>query len=118
MSLPTLPPLPSTALGSGTGASISGRSGRPEDSAVGGPDSIWTDEEEKSFYEDILDLRGEVPSSLLGVGSDGNVAKDAPTQKAEDLASDAAENPPKDTDTIEEEKIHPDEEALGADEGL
>lgn len=34
---------------------------------IGGPGSIWQDEEEKKFYEELRELRGEVPGSVLGV---------------------------------------------------
>lgn len=32
-----------------------------------GPQSLWADEEEKKFYEDLRELRGEVPAVILGV---------------------------------------------------
>ncbi|WAR51812.1 hypothetical protein PtB15_1B248 [Puccinia triticina] len=31
---------------------------------------IWSDEEEKKFYEDLLDLKDEVPTMLLGISAD------------------------------------------------
>lgn len=48
----------------GTGASnLSASQG--EDGSIGGPGSPWNDEEEKRFYNDLPDLRGEVPGALL-----------------------------------------------------
>jgi regulator of nonsense transcripts 2 len=31
---------------------------------------IWSDEEEKKFYEDLFDLKDEVPTMLLGISAD------------------------------------------------
>lgn len=62
--LPTLPPLASTSIITGTGTSTS-INGHSEDTTIGGPGSPWNDEEEKRFYTDLPDLRGEVPGSLL-----------------------------------------------------
>lgn len=31
---------------------------------------MWADEEEKKFYEDLVELRGKVPNALLGVADD------------------------------------------------
>lgn len=33
----------------------------------GGPNSLWVDDEDKRFYEELRELRGEVPGSVLGV---------------------------------------------------
>lgn len=41
----------------------------------GGPGSLWIDEEDKSFYEDLRDLRGEIPLQFLG-GSAPGVSKE------------------------------------------
>jgi regulator of nonsense transcripts 2 len=62
--LPTLPPLASTSIVTGTGTSTLAAMGN-EDSSVGGSGSPWNDEEEKRFYVDLPDLRGEVPGALL-----------------------------------------------------
>ncbi|KAK9898934.1 ARM repeat-containing protein [Cystobasidium minutum MCA 4210] len=62
--LPTLPPLASTSVITGTGTSTLSN-GQSEDTTIGGPGSPWNDEEEKRFYTDLPDLRGEVPGSLL-----------------------------------------------------
>lgn len=39
---------------------------------------IWPDEEEKNFYEDVIDLKDEVPSMLLGIGADAKKGSDSP----------------------------------------
>lgn len=39
---------------------------------------IWDDEEEKRFYEDIVDLADEVPGVLLGLSGDGGAPTAAP----------------------------------------
>lgn len=62
--LPTLPPLASTSIITGTGTSNLNTS-QSEDTSIGGPGSPWNDEEEKRFYTDLPDLRGEVPGALL-----------------------------------------------------
>lgn len=64
IALPTLPPLASTSIVTGTGTSTFSAS-QGEDNSVGGPGSPWNDEEEKRFYTDLPDLRGEVPGALL-----------------------------------------------------
>lgn len=95
MPLPTLPPLPKTAVVTGVGSSL-GNSERDEN--IGGSGSIWQDEEDKKFYTDLMDLRGEVPGSLL---------MSAPTETKEPEvvalgSSDATEDAPtKDGETVE-----------------
>lgn len=63
---PVLPSLTST-----TSSSIvtSGTSSFPNASGeeIGGPGSLWQDEEDKKFYEELRELKGEVPGSVLGV---------------------------------------------------
>ena len=55
----------------------------------GGSKGIWNDEEERRFYTDLLDLRGEVPGSLLNSAKDG---VDASVKQSELIgAGDAAE---------------------------
>ncbi|GAA5988927.1 hypothetical protein JCM11641_002917 [Rhodosporidiobolus odoratus] len=61
--LPTLPSLQST-LNSAFVTAGSSSTGNTEEM---GPGSVWADEEEKKFYEELRDLRGEVPSAILGV---------------------------------------------------
>lgn len=58
----------------GTGASIAGRNDK--DGEIGGPGSLWADDEERRFYTDLLDLRGEVPGSLLKSGADTTTDED------------------------------------------
>jgi regulator of nonsense transcripts 2 len=66
LSPPTLPG-PDTASSSnaitGTGLSSNFGAGASE---LG----IWSDEEEKKFYEDLPDLKDEVPTMLLGLSAD------------------------------------------------
>ena len=61
--LPVLPSLPSNTIVTGTGASLVSKTGA-EDVTLD-PGSVWADDEERRFYTDLLDLRGEVPGSLL-----------------------------------------------------
>ncbi|GAA5864331.1 hypothetical protein JCM3774_002754 [Rhodotorula dairenensis] len=64
--LPTLPSLQSSLTASfvtGSGSSAANAHSAEEM----GPQSLWADEEEKRFYEDLRELRGEVPAVLLGV---------------------------------------------------
>lgn len=62
--LPTLPSLQSSLTASFV---TSGSSAANASSEEMGPQSLWADEEEKRFYEDLRELRGEVPASVLGV---------------------------------------------------
>jgi regulator of nonsense transcripts 2 len=63
--LPTLPVLASSSIVTGTGTSLTApREGEPLD-----PRSKWGDEEEQQFYEDLLDLKSEVPLSVLGTSA-------------------------------------------------
>jgi regulator of nonsense transcripts 2 len=86
-----------------------------EDHLAGG---IWDDDEERKFYEDILDLAHEVPPSILGLKQNGeveqvepeilspptktlsiheldeDVAMDAENGTKEDMDDDAGEKPP------------------------
>ena len=77
--LPTLPSLQSsltssfvTGAGSSTNAQHSGEEM--------GPQSLWADEEEKKFYEDLREWRGEVPAVILGV-------KDEPSSSTEEAVA-------------------------------
>ncbi|GAA5918328.1 hypothetical protein JCM6882_008215 [Rhodosporidiobolus microsporus] len=63
LTLPTLPSLTSTLQTSFVTAGSSANASAEEM----GPGSLWADEEERRFYEDLRDLRGEVPAALLGV---------------------------------------------------
>lgn len=73
--LPTLPPLASTSIITGTGTSLAATQG--DDTSVGGPGSPWNDEEEKRFYTDLPDLRGEVPGALLSQSQGDSSAAEA-----------------------------------------
>ena len=84
--LPTLPPLANSSVITGLGAASSNRA-NGEDGGIGGPGSIWADEEEKRFYTDLMDLRGEVPGALLK-GSPED-AKDSAPAAVDAVAGDA-----------------------------
>ena len=73
--LPDLPSLPAQAsvLGSGVLGTQAGGAGEEL-----GRGSRWADEEEKRFYEDLLDLRTEVPASILGAPSLNEAASPVP----------------------------------------
>ncbi|SCZ95077.1 BZ3500_MvSof-1268-A1-R1_Chr11-3g03587 [Microbotryum saponariae] len=63
---PVLPSLTSTLAASsivGTGTSSF-----QQEEEIGGPGSIWIDEEDKKFYEDLRELKGAVPGKFLGLG--------------------------------------------------
>ncbi|GAA6063250.1 hypothetical protein JCM10212_003613 [Sporobolomyces blumeae] len=66
LAVPNLPSLQSTLNPSfvTSGAASGGAAGSSEEM---GPQSLWADEEEKKFYEDLRELKGEVPDSILGV---------------------------------------------------
>lgn len=86
--IPTLPSLGSTAIGSVVSAGTSSFVASEE---VGGPGSLWIDEEDKNFYEDLRDLRGEVPASFLGVTTKEDAAQPSAEEKtAEDDRQDDA----------------------------
>lgn len=72
----------------GTGTSVASRV-NGEDNA-GGPGSLWADDEERRFYTDLLDLRGEVPGSLLKAGATG-IAEDSKDAIKADLEDDVEE---------------------------
>ncbi|KAG0661052.1 hypothetical protein C6P46_004159 [Rhodotorula mucilaginosa] len=77
--LPTLPSLQSSLTSSfvtGAGSSTNAQNSGEEM----GPQSLWADEEEKKFYEDLRELRGEVPAVILGV-------KDEPPPNTEEAAA-------------------------------
>lgn len=60
---------------------------------------IWDDEEERKFYEDILDLADDVPPTFLGLKTNGepeqpsaeDAAVQSPEAKPESLYSDAGD---------------------------
>ncbi|KAI7962284.1 hypothetical protein MJO28_000378 [Puccinia striiformis f. sp. tritici] len=79
LSPPTLPG-PDTASSSnaitGTGLSSNFGTGASE---LG----IWSDEEEKKFYEDLLDLKDEVPIMLLGISGDPKKENESKADQAD-----------------------------------
>ena len=79
--LPDLPSLPAQAsiLGTGVLGTQSG-AGAGEELGRG---SRWADEEEKRFYEDLLDLRTEVPASILGAPALNETASPVPPPPTE-----------------------------------
>ena len=70
-----------------------------------GPQSLWADEEEKKFYEDLRELRGEVPASILGVPEEQKPTEEKPEETASE--------PPVE---VEAEEVKTDEEAVDEDE--
>ncbi|KAM0751324.1 ARM repeat-containing protein [Meredithblackwellia eburnea MCA 4105] len=85
-----VPPLPSLTSASSasivTGAGTSSLTGEE----IGGPGSLWPDEEDKRFYEELRELKGEVPGNVLGLSakeSDSEAAKgkDQEVGGAEDM---------------------------------
>lgn len=54
-----------------TGATLAGK--LDADDGTGSAGSLWADDEERRFYTDLLDLRGEVPGSLLGAAAPSSV---------------------------------------------
>ncbi|EGG03325.1 uncharacterized protein MELLADRAFT_90304 [Melampsora larici-populina 98AG31] len=103
----TPPTLPEASASSPTNA-ITGTG----PSAFGGVSDlgIWADEEEKKFYEELIDLRDEVPVMLLGL--------DAPEKKAE--TSDPVEAEKDEQAKLEEEmeKLAVKDLSLGSDDPL
>ena len=74
--VPELPVLKNTTVVTGPGISLGRLPGLSDDAplgdgAPGTRDSPWTDEEERRFYEDVLDLKDDVPAALLGVATTG-----------------------------------------------
>ena len=79
--LPELPTLPTTTIV--TGSANLHQFNLGQDGDVGGAKSLWGDEEEKRFYEDIVDLKDEVPCLLLGVNPAALADKKAAEEAAE-----------------------------------
>ncbi|BGP42681.1 mRNA decay protein [Rhodotorula kratochvilovae] len=113
--LPVLPSLQSSLNPSFVTAGSSGAAGTGNEDL--GPQSLWADEEEKKFYEDLRELRGEVPAAILGVAeeeksedkgkeTEGEAALDSEETKEEariddDLAEEPIEDPVAELDTAE-----------------
>ncbi|GAA5841601.1 hypothetical protein JCM3766R1_006786 [Sporobolomyces carnicolor] len=86
---PTLPSLQNTLNPSFvTSGAASGGAGSAEEL---GPGSLWADEEEKKFYEELRELRGEVPASILGVPEEEPpVVEQKPDEVAEENGTSVA----------------------------
>ncbi|GAA5822482.1 hypothetical protein JCM5353_000523 [Sporobolomyces roseus] len=103
LAVPTLPSLQSTLNPSFvTSGAASGGGAAAEDM---GPQSLWADEEEKKFYEDLRELRGEVPASILGVPEEQKPVEEKP----EEITS---ETPVE----VDAEEVKTDEEVVDEDE--
>lgn len=86
----TPPTLPSGPVSSSTSAGVvsTGPSQVASSDNQYGPGSKWSDEEERRFYEDLVDLRTEVPGVFLGVGDaakGGEKEEPAPGEAEKDL---------------------------------
>lgn len=80
--VPALPSLASNAVGA---VVSTGTSSFIPTEEIGGPGSLWIDEEDKKFYEDLRDLSIEVPANFLGIAKDAAAeAKDVEPITAED----------------------------------
>lgn len=66
LSLPA-PILPSLVAAPSGLAVTNGQSKFNSGEDIGGPGSLWADEEDKKFYEELRELKGEVPGSVLGL---------------------------------------------------
>lgn len=98
MPLPTLPPLASSSIITGTGVSSTIGQLQGDDVFAAGGASPWNDDEEKRFYTDLLDLRGEVPGALLRADDTGSetprpgTSEGMPKGDAKDDATDDLED--------------------------
>lgn len=72
---------------------------------------IWEDEEERRFYENLVDLKGKVPAVLLEDGKKKKAEADEPAKKKTngEVAAEGAEKP-------EASQTGPDEKAAEADD--
>jgi regulator of nonsense transcripts 2 len=77
------------------------------------PGGIWDDEEEKRFYEELVDLKEHVPSGLLGIKSP-KAKTEGETPGGEATANGAAEEAEaaEDKDKIQTENLHKELEAM------
>ena len=54
---------------------------------------MWADEEDKKFYEELRELRGEVPGSILGVAVEKEEEKEIVVEaEVEEVESTETEN--------------------------
>lgn len=84
--VPELPGLGREVAGGVVVGGTSGREGSGAGEQEWGTGGVWADEEEKRFYEDLRELKGEVPASFLGVGVGvgGGAVTDKPTEEEEE----------------------------------
>lgn len=62
-----VPVIPSLVPASSVLAVTAGASSFNAGDEIGGPGSLWADEEDKKFYEELRELKGEVPGTVLGI---------------------------------------------------
>ncbi|GAA6033062.1 hypothetical protein JCM8097_000126 [Rhodosporidiobolus ruineniae] len=111
--LPALPSLQSTLNAAFvTAGATQGGAGANDEM---GPGSIWQDEEERRFYEDLRDLRGEVPAAILGVPEE-EVGKKEEGKEEKEEEKVEEEKPVEMEEEKVEEAARVDAEADGADE--
>ena len=102
--LPVLPSLQSSLNPSFVTAGSSGAAGTGNEDL--GPQSLWADEEEKKFYEDLRELRGEVPAAILGVAEEEKTEeKGKETEGEADLDSEETKEEARIDDDLAEESI-------------
>ena len=98
--VPSLPSLSSTSATSiVTAGQSSFANGGEQEFGAG---SVWADEEERKFYEELRELRGEVPASFLGI-KEGEKEVPAGEEKAdEDIVDEEKGQEEKEEDQEEE----------------
>jgi regulator of nonsense transcripts 2 len=111
LAVPTLPSLQNTLNPSfvTSGAASGGGTGSAEEL---GPQSLWADEEEKKFYEELRELRGEVPASILGVPEEEKAVEE---KSSEEKSDEVIEENPLGDATEDHEEETKDEEAVDED---
>lgn len=77
------------------------------------PGGIWDDEEEKRFYEELVDLKEHVPSGLLGIKPSKKNDEDATAGEGATQAVNAVEE----KGNLEAENLHKELEAMLLAEG-
>ncbi|SGZ02313.1 BQ5605_C033g11201 [Microbotryum silenes-dioicae] len=110
---PVLPSLTSTLAASsivGTGTSSF-----QQEEEIGGPGSIWIDEEDKKFYEDLRELKGAVPGKFLGLGDKEVEATVAEEEKEnEDLKMDVGNETTDEPESTEADETPSTEQPVSA----
>lgn len=117
--VPILPSLASTLTSSIVSGGTSGFAASNEE--IGGPGSLWIDEEDKKFYEDLRELRGEVPVSFLGVmvnekgkGEGGEKEKEETKDGEGVKGEEVVEETVKEEETEDKMVVEPIEESVAA----